>query len=55
MANLGKVGVADEVLEMGNRLAAAMERLADELHTYNHPEVEVALKSEPQVVGEDWN
>lgn len=42
MANLGKVGVADEVLEMGNRLAAAMERLADELHTYNHPPVQYA-------------
>lgn len=35
MAHLGKVGMSDEVIEMGNRVAAAMERLADELHTYN--------------------
>lgn len=41
MASLGKVGMDEASLAMGNRLAAAMERLADELHTYNHPPVEV--------------
>lgn len=51
MASLGKIGVADEVLELGTRLAAAMERLADELHTYNHPPVQYAMeKSAVEVI-----
>lgn len=43
MANLGKVGMSDEVLEVMEHLAGAIESLALELKRYNNgPPVEFA-------------
>lgn len=37
MPSFGRIGMDPEVLELGHRLAAAMESLAEEIREYNRP------------------
>lgn len=42
MAVLGKIELADRDRLLVHRLTEALTKLADEIHTYNHPPVQVA-------------
>lgn len=43
MAVLGKIELGDRDRLLVHRLTEALNKLADEIHTYNHPPVEFAV------------
>lgn len=50
MAILGKIEMGDRDRLLVHRLTEALNKLADELHTYNHPQDTVVLTGDDQVI-----